>query len=412
MILKQPLSWQRSGAGAPQQGMNQYPNPMKTLTVNTSGGPAEVFSAAAPILSYQAGSYPYSTAQGPDRFSFSVVAPSAYAFNYLTWVEDNQTWYSTNSYMYYCLDGSYTAHIVNKVRLNIQTIGQGVVTSPNFMYAWNPRPYQSVAKGTTLTPLVNANQVTMTPEPCPGWGFDHWQYKNAQGQWVSTPGNPFSGSLTIYMNWWTGGGIRVPDGVSVFDVRAVFWQACGCDGPDGRDTLRAMYANPDIVDGNNTQYTPRPACGNFVTNITGHQQEYVNPGNFSFNELSCNHGVLPGAHAAWQLDDGVSQLFQSVRDEYGAAINVTSAYRCPRKNNDIGSRATSRHPYGRAFDWAQGSSAANWAIAEAADIANAANIYLYWGSNRMTLAALIAANCGPTVFPDGWSGYSHGHADR
>ena len=62
--------------------------------------------------------------------------------------------------------------------------------------------------------------------------FNHWEYKDAAGQWQTTPGNPLNNmALTIYMNWWTGTGIHVPNGKDVFVVKAVFEKSCPC-GPD------------------------------------------------------------------------------------------------------------------------------------------------------------------------------------
>ncbi len=102
-----------------------------------------------------------------------------------------------------------------------------MVASPQFSYWWNPQPYYPVGftdpPATSVTPLATGNQVVMTPSACPGWSFDHWEYKNAQGQWISTSGNPLQGgALTVHMNWWTGAGIHVPDSHMVFHVKAVF----------------------------------------------------------------------------------------------------------------------------------------------------------------------------------------------
>jgi len=147
-----------------------------------------------------------------------------------------------------------------------------------------------------------------------------------------------------------------------------------------------------------------------VTDIANHPQQYQNPGNFSYNDLSCNHGtVLPGAHPHWQWDDEVSALFQEVRNTYGSAITVTSAYRCPRKNNSVSSAADSDHAYGRAFDWDQGSSAGNWAVAVAAN-GHATTVLLYCGSAKKSYQELIDLECGPSTFPAGWTGYTNGHA--
>ena len=36
--------------------------------------------------------------------------------------------------------GTYTAHLTDMIRLNIEVEGQGVVTSPHFRHAWRAKP--------------------------------------------------------------------------------------------------------------------------------------------------------------------------------------------------------------------------------------------------------------------------------
>ena len=128
---------------------------------------------------------------------------------------------------------------------------------------------------------------------------------------------------------------------------------------------------------------------------------YLNPGSFSWADLSCNHGALPNAHDDWQWDETVSKMFQAVRDQHGSRIDVTSAFRCPVKNNAEGSGTNSKHSYGRAFDfqkrdadnnWApfpdtaagrEALSLANWDVAEDARLAgvDTRRIRLYLASN-------------------------------
>ena len=199
-----------------------YPGTMNTLTLNMSGGEADVFSAGALSASFNSGLYPYTSATGPSRFSFLFLPRKGYAWKYLTWMADGQARYTTSTGITFYPGATFTGQLVEKIRLNIETEGQGVISSPQFQYWWNPQPYYSVAltnpPATSITPNVNANAVTMTPSACPGWSFDHWEYKNAQGEWISTPGT----NLTIYMNWWAGTGIRVPNGETLFNVKAVF----------------------------------------------------------------------------------------------------------------------------------------------------------------------------------------------
>ena len=47
--------------------------------------------------------------------------------------------------------------------------------------------------------------------------------------------------------------------------------------------------------------------------------------------------VLPGAVASW-------------RSEYGSPLTVSSGYRCPKRNNQVGGESTSRHMFGDACD--------------------------------------------------------------
>ena len=201
---------------------SQYPS-MNNLTVNTDGGSAQVYCAGAATASWTSGPYPYNTAIAPGLFSFRVVPDSGYHVDWLSWTTGGVTTYSTTTILSNCAGNTYTAHVLEKIKLNVETQGQGVVTSPGFTYSWNPEPYV-YGTGSTLTQNVNANAVTVTPSPCNYWSFDHWEYKNAAGQWVIQT-NPIPGynqPLTVYMNWWTGSGIHVPDGQKTFSAKAVF----------------------------------------------------------------------------------------------------------------------------------------------------------------------------------------------
>lgn len=94
--------------------------------------------------------------------------------------------------------------------------------------------------GQPLTPQPAGNAVTMTPSPCVGWTFSHWEYKNANGQWV-VHNPPFGNNVTVHMNWWPGTGIRIPEGETTFDVKAVFGGGCG-NGTMGLNLNRASIA--------------------------------------------------------------------------------------------------------------------------------------------------------------------------
>jgi hypothetical protein len=54
-----------------------------------------------------------------------------------------------------------------------------------------------------------------------------------------------------------------------------------------------------------------------------------------------------------QPDEPFDKLFESfalIRERWGAPINITSGYRCPRYNNFIGGTALSAHQFGLALD--------------------------------------------------------------
>ncbi|MBW7864213.1 MAG: hypothetical protein H3C30_07355 [Candidatus Hydrogenedentes bacterium] len=204
---------------------SEYPESMKYVYIGTSGGSADVFCSGATTASFNSGPYPASAAAGPVAFSFSINPLKGYAYNYLSWVADNQVWYSSSSGFNYMEGRSYTAYLAKTIKLDIQTEGQGVVTSPDFLSEWNSKPYYPIGLGNTLSPQPNWNQVTMKADPCEGWEFDHWEYNDAQNNVKYKTGD----NLSVYMNWWPGAGddIRVPEGTTTFKVKAIFTKISG-----------------------------------------------------------------------------------------------------------------------------------------------------------------------------------------
>lgn len=165
------------------------------------------------------------------------------------------------------------------------------------------------------------------------------------------------------------------------------------------------------------QYFGAVQCYKLVNNWM-----YINPGSFSFDALSCNHDALPRNHGNWQWDETVSRMYQAVANQYGAAINVTSGFRCPTKNNDVpGASNDSKHVYGRAFDFAHPtaqnpSTQANWLIAVAAASQAVGvptdRIFLYSQINaRRTYADFLANGWNWQNLPPGWTAITHGHCD-
>jgi len=182
-------------------------------------------------------------------------------------------------------------------------------------------------------------------------------------------------------------------------------------------TLPGMYINVTDSGGQLYNFWPTPSCENLVTRLASHTREYVNPGNFRYTELDCNHGSLSEPHPNWQWDATVSELFQTIRNVYGGPIFVTNAFRCPRKNNSVGSSYTSKHAYGRAFDYQQNSpySQNNWGVAQAAEDAGVSpfRILLYNQTSAVFQSFQWLKNngYGPTHLPPGWTRYNHGHID-
>lgn len=204
-----------------------------------------------------------------------------------------------------------------------------------------------------------------------------------------------------------------------------------------REDLAGQYAtfgythfigNDDYTDLDDAGET---LCYKFVDDDT-----YVDPGNFSFSELSCSHTVVGHAHGEWQWNGTVARMFQAVRDQYGSRIDVTSAFRCPAHNAAIGGAANSKHCVGRAFDFKQRDpdnnwapfpepagyedlSLANWAVALAAEDAGVdpRRILLYSGSGGSeSLQSFYDNDWTPQVdfpndLPSGWARINNGHCD-
>lgn len=228
------------------------------------------------------------------------------------------------------------------------------------------------------------------------YSFDHWESNDEELDGQGSHGG-HSGDFFITKNT---------------TATAVFVPYC-----PGQVVLD-MYNNSAILGSDNLQYTTAPGCKDLVTDEAGCYDDYlyVNPGNFSYAELDCNHAPSESEHPHWQWDNGVSDLFQAVRNQYGSAITVTSAYRCPLHNTSIGSNSTSAHPKGRAFDFDNGTNQANWNIAVAASSeASDDRIFLYGGGpdGYRTYEWLLARGFNGTTLPsDFTNGYTNGHADN
>ena len=107
------------------------------------------------------------------------------------------------------------------------------------------------------------------------------------------------------------------------------------------DIVRAMYDNTSLFTGQ----PYKPGCSDFASNVsTSH---------FTWNELSINlqhyyGGYLIGVFSTALL--GVNGI-DAVRTTWGGPLTLTSTYRDPQHNHDIGSTAPqSQHMYGTATD--------------------------------------------------------------
>ena len=69
--------------------------------------------------------------------------------------------------------------------------------------------------------------------------------------------------------------------------------------------------------------------------------------NFSSTEFDC-HGS--GCCSTTQIDEKLVEYVQKIRDHFGKAVEVSSGYRCPTHNRNIGGATGSRHSKGQAAD--------------------------------------------------------------
>jgi len=169
---------------------------------------------------------------------------------------------------------------------------------------------------------------------------------------------------------------------------------------DDKDQLRQIYID--------TGYSPVPSRSSAALVTAG---TYQNPGNLSFEELSCNAGSYCGGHA-YQLNNTVATVFQSVRNQHGGPIIVNSAYRCPRWNIHEGGETNSKHTQGNAFDFDNGEAPQNWAVAQSAMNAevSTSKILLYPQSGSYhDLQWFIDNGYNGTNLPPGWTTYRFGH---
>ena len=75
--------------------------------------------------------------------------------------------------------------------------------------------------------------------------------------------------------------------------------------------------------------------------------------NFTVKEFRCKDGTDPIF-----IDDALVKLLQNIRDHFGKAVTITSAYRTAAHNKAVKGATYSQHCYGMAADIRQGGRAA------------------------------------------------------
>lgn len=80
--------------------------------------------------------------------------------------------------------------------------------------------------------------------------------------------------------------------------------------------------------------------------------------NFSYHEFEASSVAkekrIDNTIKDWRVRDAIKnltvKLLQPLRDHIGAALNISSGYRCPDLNIAVGGSRTSQHPKGEAAD--------------------------------------------------------------
>lgn len=68
--------------------------------------------------------------------------------------------------------------------------------------------------------------------------------------------------------------------------------------------------------------------------------------NFNLQEFECTD---PN-HRHVMIDDELVEKLQVLRERLGKPLTINSAYRCPKRNKDVGGASNSQHMYGKAAD--------------------------------------------------------------
>lgn len=131
------------------------------------------------------------------------------------------------------------------------------------------------------------------------------------------------------------------------DLSRAGFDTGGTDGAFGPKTEAAVKAfqkanglTPDGIVGPGTQAKLTEQVGV----KSGPSQDKQLSKNFNEREFSCPH-----CRQVFVVPDLITKL-QALRDNIGKPITVTSAYRCPVHNKNIGGAKQSRHMQGQAAD--------------------------------------------------------------
>ena len=68
--------------------------------------------------------------------------------------------------------------------------------------------------------------------------------------------------------------------------------------------------------------------------------------NFNLKEFECTHAD----HKHVRVDERLVEKLQKLRDDLGRPMVINSAYRCPKRNAQVGGATNSQHLFGRAVD--------------------------------------------------------------
>jgi hypothetical protein len=159
---------------------------------------------------------------------------------------------------------------------------------------------------------LRANWTCYTSLVCNGWDGDYC-YSGYYEESCYDPGHP-----DIVPPEDPGGG-------------AERWPCSNDYLPNEQDRIRREYDQFNTAE--------KPTCADLVC---CHSSTYFSMGEYNYN----------GYHSLAWITGSLKTNLDGIRSDFGRAITLSSGYRCPEKNQDVGSSypRTSRHMFGRAAD--------------------------------------------------------------